>query len=345
LHDIEWQDTNVLVTGGASFIGSHLVDSLVKRGANVTVIDNLSSGKIENLNKSWDRIKFMKLDLEYPLKKEFTKIFEDKDTVFHFAAVHGGRGFISTHPADITSNLVMDHHVFEACVNGDVKKVIFASTACVYPTKLQEKIGSDYTLKEKDSNPLDLDKFLSADIEYGWSKLMSEIQLNSFKKQYGLKGCSVRFVTAYGPRENETHSIIALIYKALQRMDPYEIWGNGHQERDFTYVQDIVDGSILAAERISDCSPVNLGTGRRYKIIEVADIIFKILNWKPSRFKFNKSMPVGVLSRALDNSVANKKLGWRPKYTLEEGLEKTIKWYKNHQKNEKLDSKLLFERA
>lgn len=344
MHDKEWKDTNVLVTGGASFIGSHLVDSLVKLGANVTVIDNLSSGKIENLRKSLNKIKFMKIDLEYPRKKELTKIFRDKERVFHFAAVHGGRGFISTHPADITSNLVMDHHVFEACANENVKKVIFASTACVYPTKLQKKIGSDYKLKEKDSDPVFLDNFLSADIEYGWSKLMSEIQLISFKKQYGLKGCSVRFVTAYGPRENETHSIIALIYKALQKMDPYEIWGNGRQERDFTYVQDIVEGSILAAERISDCSPINLGTGTRYKIIEVVDIICKILNWKPSRFKFNKSMPVGVLSRALDNSRAKDKLGWRPRYTLDEGLKKTIEWYKNHKKNEKLNNRLLFER-
>jgi nucleoside-diphosphate-sugar epimerase len=345
LHKKEWRDTNVLVTGGASFIGSHLVDNLVKRGANVTVIDNLSSGKIENLRESWNKIKFMKKDLEYPIKNEITKIFKDKEIVFHFAAVHGGRGFISTHPADVTSNLVMDHHVFEASVNASVEKVIFSSTACVYPTKLQENIGSHYKLKEKDSNPVDLDSSLSADIEYGWSKLMSEIQLISFKKQYGLKGCPVRFVTAYGPRENETHSIIALIYKALQKMDPYEIWGDGLQERDFTYVQDIVEGSILAAERISDCSPINLGTGRRYKIIEVVDIICKILNWKPARFKFNKSMPVGVLSRALDNSKANEKLGWRPRYSLEEGLEKTIKWYMNHRKNEKLNSTLLFERG
>jgi UDP-glucose 4-epimerase len=341
----KWRDINVVVTGGASFIGSHLVDNLIKYGANVTVIDNLSSGKVENLSKSWNKIKFIKKDLEYTRKDEITSIFKNEDMVFHFAAIHGGRGFISTHPADITSNLAIDHHVFESCVNGDVKNVIFASTACVYPTKLQEKIGSQYKLKEKDSDPVNLDEFLSADIEYGWSKLMSEMQLISFKKQFGLKGCSVRFVTAYGPRENETHSIIALIYKALQKMDPYEIWGNGQQERDYTYVQDIVEGSILAAEKISDCSPINLGTGKRYKIIEVVEIICRILNWKPSRFKFNESMPVGVLSRALDNSRANATLGWKPRYSLEEGLIKTINWYKSRQENGNLNKKLLFERS
>jgi len=341
----KWADRNVLVTGGASFIGSHLVDNLVKYGANVTVIDNLSSGKVDNLRRSWNKIKFIEKDLEYTHKNEITNVFKNKEMVFHLAAVHGGRGFISTHPADVTSNLAIDHHVFEACVNADVNKIIFASTACVYPSKLQEKIGSHYKLKEKDSNPVNLEGFLSADIEYGWSKLMSEIQLMSFKKQYGLKGCSVRFVTAYGPRENKTHSLIALIYKALRKMDPYEIWGNGQQERDFTYVKDIVDGTILAAEKISDCSPINLGTGKRYKIIRAVEIICKILNWRPSRFKFNNSMPVGVLSRALDNSKANQILGWTPKYSLEQGLTETIEWYKGRQENEKLSSTSLIERG
>lgn len=342
---MEWKDTNVLVTGGASFIGSHLVDNLVKYGANVTVVDNLTSGKVENLNKSWNKIQFINKDLEHVLKDDIKTIFKNKDKVFHLAAVHGGRGYIATHPADITSNLAIDHHVFEACVDASVEKVIFASSACVYPPKLQQEIGSNYTLKEKDSDLADLDEFLSADIEYGWSKLMSEMQLASFNKQYGLKGCPVRFVTAYGPRENETHAVIALIYKALQKMDPYEIWGNGQQERDFTYVQDIVEGSILAAERVSDCTPVNLGTGKRYKIMEVVDVICKILNWKPSRFKFESSMPVGVLSRALDNSRAREKLGWKPRFSLEDGLQKTIKWYKSYRKVEKMDKELLFEHS
>ena len=128
----------------------------------------------------------------------------------------------------------------------NLDNIVFASTACVYPDDLQSKVGSDYKLKESDSDPMKLDRYLSADIEYGWGKLMSEIQLLAFIKQYNVKGCPVRFVTAYGPRENETHAIIALIFKALSKMDPYPIWGNGRQERDFTYVEDIVDGTIFS---------------------------------------------------------------------------------------------------
>ena len=219
-------------------------------------------------------------------------------------------------------------------MNSNVKNLVFASTACVYPTELQNEIGSDYKLKEEDSDPLKLDGYMSADIEYGWGKLMSEMQLHAFRKQYGLKGCPVRFVTAYGPRENKTHAIIALIYKAIEKMEPFEIWGNGEQERDFTYVEDIVEGSILAGEKIFDGTPINLGTGTRYRIKEVVEMICKILNWRPDNFKFDTSKPVGALSRALDNSTAKKLLGWEPRFTLKDGLEKTIEWYIHNHKQE-----------
>jgi len=341
-----WAETNVLVTGGASFIGSHLVDKLVSNGANVTVVDNLVSGKKENLDDSWEKIKFLQNDLEYITKSDLKKIFTDQEIVFHLAAIHGGRGFITTHPADVSSNFSIDHHVFDGCNETNVKNIIFASTACVYPTELQKNIGSDYKLKESDSDPLKLDGFLSADIEYGWGKLMSEMQLHAFKKQYGLKGCPVRFVTAYGPRENETHAIIALIYKAFEKMDPYEIWGDGQQERDFTYVEDIVEGSILAGEKIDDGTPINLGTGIRYKIIDVVKMICDILNWEPGSFKFDTSKPVGALSRALDNSSAKKIIGWEPRFTLHDGLKETINWYINNNKlHGKIDENRLLEHS
>ena len=329
-----WNETNVLVTGGASFIGSHLVDKLVSLGSKVTVVDNLSSGTLENLDQSKEKITFLNQDLEYISKSDLDKIFRDQEIVFHLAAVHGGRGYITTHPADVSSNYSIDHHVFEGCNDSNVQNLVFASTACVYPTKLQDTIGSDYKLKEQDADPTDLDK------------LMSEMQLNAFKKQYGLKGCPVRFVTAYGPRENETHAIIALIYKAVEKMDPYQIWGNGEQERDFTYVEDIVSGSILAGEKISDMTPINLGTGVRYKMIDVVKMICEVLDWQPSKFDFDLSKPTGALSRSLDNSRAKKLLDWEPQFTLKQGLEKTIKWFvDNHKIEGKVNEKSLLDHS
>jgi len=342
----KWEEKRVIVTGGASFIGSHLVDKLVNVGADVTVIDDLSSGKLSNLQESENKFKFFKKDLEYIEKQDLRKVFQENEIVFHLAAVHGGRGYIQTHPADVCSNLSIDHHVFEACANTNIESIAFASTACVYPLNLQKNIGSDYKLKESDSDPSNLDGYMSADIEYGWSKLMGEIQLNSFINQYGIKGVPVRFVTAYGPRENETHSIIALIYKALEKMDPYKIWGNGKQERDFTFVHDIVEGIILASEKIKDGTPINLGTGRMFSILETVNMICDILNWKPSKFEFELEKPVGALSRSLDNSRAKELIGWTPRFSLKEGLAQTISWYtKTHKLTGRVDNEILFQRV
>lgn len=335
----------VLVTGGASFIGSHLVDELVRLGAKVTVVDNLSSGRLENLADSVKKIRFVKMDLEYCDADETIELFKEINIVFHLAAAHGGRGYIDAHPADVCSNFVIDHHVFESAWKAGVEKVVFASSACVYPPRLQSQYDSNYLLKESDCDPSNLSQPLSADLEYGWSKLMGEVQLNAFIKQCGLKGCSVRFVTAYGPRENETHAIIALIYKAFERMNPFIIWGTGEQDRDFTYVSDIVTGTILAPEKVEDGSPINLGTGRRFKLKDVASIIFDIMDFHP-KVVFDASKPIGVVSRALDITRAKKLLGWEPKVSLEEGLRRTIEWYvKTHTKKGVVDERLLMECA
>ena len=335
----------VIVTGGASFIGSHLVDRLVELGAKPTVIDNFSSGTMENLSQSLSKINVVKMDLEWCNPHEIIEAFKDHEVVFHLAATHGGRGYIDTHPADVSSNFAIDHHVFEASLKANVQRVISASSACAYPPKLQNTTNSAYLLKEDDSNPFKLDEPLSADLEYGWAKLIGEMQLIAFIKQYGLKGCSLRFVTAYGPRENETHAIIALIYKAFEKMDPYQIWGTGEQDRDFTYVSDIVEGSVLAAEKIFDGTAINLGTGVRYKIKDVAAKIFDAIGWKPRRILFDTSKPVGVVTRALDISRAKGLLDWEPKVSLEEGLKKTVDWYvRTHEPKGYVNSKALMER-
>jgi len=344
--DTNWDDKRVLVTGGASFIGSHLVDKLVEMGANVTVLDNFSSGTLENLSQSRDKTNIITLDLEWCDLSELVRVFKDQEVIFHLAATHGGRGYITTHPADVSSNFAIDHHVFEASLKANVEKVVSASSACVYPPKLQDMTDSDYLLREEDSNPFQLNEPLSADLEYGWAKLIGEIQLIAFFKQYGLKGCSLRFVTAYGPRENETHAIIALIYKAFEKMDPYQIWGSGEQDRDFTYVSDIVEGTVRAAEKVTDGTPINLGTGVRHKVKDVASKIFDAIGWKPDRIIFDTSKPVGVATRALNISKAKQILNWEPTTSLDEGLRKTINWYvTTHSRKGCVDEKVLMERS
>jgi len=348
----KWRDRRVIVTGGASFIGGHLVELLLDLGSYVYVVDNFSSGSMENLKNVQDnpRLQIIKLDLEYDDFSRILDVFKksEADILFHLAAVHGGRGYISTHPFDVTSILAIDHRTYEAALNAGIEKVIYASSACVYPPSYQRHGSNIDKLSEDLVDIKDLNKFFSADEEYGFSKLMGEIQLHALYKQYKIKCGIARFVTVYGPRENETHAIIALIYKALNKQDPYEIWGTGQQSRDFTFVYDIVRGFVMIAEKINDCTPINLGTGKKYKIIEVANMIFDIIGWRPKEIKLDTSKPVGVEERALDISKAKELLGWEPLYDLYEGLKITIEWYKNEKKHlitGVINEKLLFERA
>jgi UDP-glucose 4-epimerase len=343
-----WSDKAVLVTGGASFIGSHLVDKLLKLGANVQIADDLSSGRMENLEhklrfderkKCWigEGIKFFKGDLK---DKCFTKmVMEGIDRVFHLAALHGGRGYITTHPAECCSNMILDQLVFETARDMGVERICFASSACVYPTFLQEDASAGYLLKEEDADPFIQGKSF-ADLEYGWAKLMGEMALRAYHKEYGMKTSSVRIFTAYGPRENETHAVIALIAKAFVEMDPYIVWGTGEQDRNFTYVEDIVDALILAAERINDGTPVNAGLSEHIKINDVCEKIFEYTGFRPRKIVFDTSKPQGVISRAADLTRAKRLLSWQPKVSFDEGLRRTIDWYFSTKNKEKILKKL-----
>jgi UDP-glucose 4-epimerase len=330
-----WKNKKVLVTGGASFIGSHLVDTLLRTGAIVTVADDLSSGKLENLEYSLKKGQaanhWFSKDLNVwvgDLKDiSFTKsVMHDQDVVFHLAALHGGRGYIDSHPAQCCSNMILDQLVFQEAWRAGVGRVCFASSACVYPSYLQEATGSSYLLKEADANPFVRDKAF-ADLEYGWAKLMGEMALSAYHRQYGMKTAAARIFTAYGPRENETHAIVALIAKAFIKMDPYVIWGTGNQDRNFTYVQDIVDGLILASEKVEDGSPLNAGRDDRLTLNESAEMVFDIAKWRPNKVYHDISKPQGVASRAADLTRARTQFNWTPKVGYEEGFRKTIEWY------------------
>jgi len=350
-----WKDKKILVTGGASFIGSHLVDTLIGRGAIVAVADDFSSGRMENLqydlketsSNTWvsENLHVCRGDLK---ERAFTKsMMQDIDTVFHLAALHGGRGYIDTHPAECCTNMAIDQLVFEEAYKAGAKRLCFASSACVYPAYLQEEVGSSYLLKEEDADPFVRDKAL-ADLEYGWAKLMGEMALRAYHKEFGMKTSSVRIFTAYGPRENETHAIIALIAKAFIRMNPYVIWGTGEQDRNFTYVQDIVDALILAAEKTESGSVINAGRDDRITLNQAAEIVFDIASWRPEVVEHDLSKPQGVASRAADLTKAKKVLAWVPKTSYRDGFEKTVKWYfatKNKEQVAKHLDLLLLERS
>jgi nucleoside-diphosphate-sugar epimerase len=318
---MNWNTRPVLVTGGASFIGSHLVDGLVERGAAVRVVDDLSSGHIENIkgHVNSGRVEFVRADLKEPGVAQ--KMVDGVGTVFHLAADHGGRGYVDLHQAACATNLMLDGLVFDAAWRAKVEKIVFASSGCVYPTELQTDPGQIVYLKEAlVGPPFDADKM------YGWAKLMGEMTLRAYGTDRGMKAASCRYFTVYGDRGHENHAVIAMIARAFLGQNPFEVWGNGEQIRNWTHVSDIVEGTILAAEKIDDGTAINLGTMERTRVIDAVHEVLKYTGHR-AEIKFLLDMPTGPLNRVADNSLAKRLLGWEPKTKFVDGLRRTADWY------------------
>jgi nucleoside-diphosphate-sugar epimerase len=318
---MNWKHSRVLVTGGASFIGSALVDALVERGARVRVVDNLSSGKLENLQGRLDggEIEFLKAELLDDGVAR--KAVRGMDVVFHLAADHGGRGYVDLHQAACAGNLTLDGLVFRAAVQENAERVIFASSGCVYPNNIQTDPGEIlYLTEDKAGPPYDADNL------YGWAKLMAEMTLTAYHRDYGLRAASCRYFTVYGPRGHENHAVIAMIARAFVGQDPFVVWGNGEQIRNWTHVDDIVSGTIRAAEVIEDGTPVNLGTVERTRVIDAAREVMRLTGHR-ARIELHPEMPTGPMNRVADNSLAKKLLNWEPKVKFMDGLHTTVDWY------------------
>jgi len=318
---MEWRNTKTLVTGGASFIGSHLVDALIALGAKVRVVDNLSSGKLDNIRPHVDdeRVEFTHADLNDPPVAD--QAVRGMNVVFHLAADHGGRGYVDLHQVACATNLVLDGLVFKACSKARVDKVVYASSGCVYPNHLQTDPGQILYLTENMVGPP-----YDADNLYGWAKLMAEMTLRAYTEETGMKSANCRFFTVYGDRGHENHAVIAMIARAFVKQDPYVVWGTGEQIRNWTHVSDIVSGMILAAEKIDDGSAVNLGTTERTRVIDAAREVLRYTG-HTATIELHPEMPTGPLNRVADNSLARMLLGWEPKVKFMDGLHRTIDWY------------------
>jgi nucleoside-diphosphate-sugar epimerase len=191
----------------------------------------------------------------------------------------------------------------------------------VYPNFLQSDVTQEIYLTEDLVKPP-----YDADNMYGWAKLMGELTLKSYHKEYAMKTASCRYFTVYGPRGVENHAVIALIAKAFVGQDPFEVWGDGTQVRNWTYIDDIVRGTILVAEKIDDGTAVNLGTMERVRVLDAVDMVLQYSGHKAA-IKLRPEMPTGPLNRVADNTLARTLLDWEPQVSFREGLKRTMDWY------------------
>ncbi|HEY4561409.1 MAG TPA: NAD-dependent epimerase/dehydratase family protein, partial [Thermoanaerobaculia bacterium] len=316
---MDWNQKKVLVTGGASFISSHLIDHLVEKGArSVRVVDDLTSGRLANIQGHIDSgvVEFRQEDLLQPGVAQ--RAVEGIDVVFHLAAIHGGRGFVDLHQAACAQNLAMDGILVKAAYEAGVGKFVFASSGCVYPNYLQNDVTKELYLTEEMVGPP-----YEADNLYGWAKLMTEMTLRAYARDFGFKSASCRFFTVYGERGVENHAVIAMIARAFVRQNPFEVWGDGTQIRNWTYVGDIVSGMALAAEKIDDGAAVNLGTEERTQVIDAVREVLRYTG-QEAEIKLLPHMPTGPLNRVASNRLARELLGWQPQVKFMDGLHRTI---------------------
>ncbi|MFX0206157.1 MAG: NAD-dependent epimerase/dehydratase family protein [Candidatus Hodarchaeota archaeon] len=316
---MDWSEKRVLVTGGAGFIGSHLVDALVEREASVRVADDLSRGRLENLSDALNEIEFEKRDLTK--EENCLLVTKGMDLVFNLAASVGGIHFIKEeNVGGCIPSLLINAHMLEAARKWSVERFLFTSSACVY----RERGLELNQFKEEDAypaNPL---------TTYGWAKLMGEILCRSYYLDYGLKCSVVRIFNCYGPRENLnpkwSHVIPSLIRKAvLYPEEGFRVLGDGRQERAFLYVKDSVEGLLMAMERAEDADPINLGSEEVVSIAELAERIIELSD-KDIQVEYDLSGPQGTNRYCADTDKMKNVLEWSPKVSLEEGLRETYEW-------------------
>jgi len=312
-----------VVTGGAGFIGSHLVRRLVNEGREVVVADDFSRGSVRNLLDLGVQIECPKIDLrDYGRALE---VVEGADVVYHLAARVGSVEYL--HGSELAElralqdNLVIDANVFRACVEAGVEKVIYASSVSVYPIDMQQKSG--VVLSEDDLG------YYNPEGGYGWAKLLGDIQLGWMK---GVNTAIARIFNVYGPCEplDETaHMIPALIRKAiLYPKEDFVVWGDGNQSRCLIYVSDCVDALVRLEEKASNpLAVVNLGSDQPVPVRVIAEKIVGI-SGKDIDIKYDPSKLVGPISRTADISKAKALLEWQPTTSLDEGLRRTFAWAK-----------------
>ncbi|MDP2598873.1 MAG: GDP-L-fucose synthase [Candidatus Liptonbacteria bacterium] len=306
---MDLKNKKILVTGGAGFLGSHVVERLIARGV-----------PKENIMVP------RKSDFDFVKWEDCVKAMKGQNIVIHLAAVVGGIGANREHPGKFFyDNLMMGIQLMEAARQAGVEKFVAVGTICAYPKFApipfkEEDLWNGYP--EETNAP------------YGLAKKMLLVQSQAYRAEYGFHAVYLLPVNLYGPRDNfdpaSSHVIPALIkkvYEAKKEEKPFiEAWGTGKPTREFLYIDDAAEGIVLAAENYDKPDPVNLGAGMEISIKDLTETICRLMGYK-GEIRWNPSKPDGQPRRMLDVSRAEKEFGFRAKTDFEKGLKQMIDWY------------------
>ena len=305
-----------VVTGGAGFIGSHIADALVHRGDEVVILDNLFSGRMENIQQIIDNplVKFIRGNITE--RKLLQRACKNADGIFHEAAITSVPRSVKDPVASNETNITGTLNVLMAAHNCGVKKIVYASSSSVY--------GDTAVLPKRE------DMIPNPKSPYAITKLTGEYYLNVFYEMYGMDTVSLRYFNVFGPRQDPQSEYSAVIPKFITKILHHEspvIYGDGTQTRDFTYVKDVVQANI----RAMDCTAhgvFNVAYGSRITLIKLARIIMEALG-EDIPLKYESPRSGDIHDSLADISAAQKVFRYAPEYTVTTGLEETIQWYQN----------------
>jgi len=313
-----FKNSKVLVVGGAGFVGVNLINKLLELGAEISATLHKKPAVIED-----DRIKYLNCDLT--IAEDCEGVVEGVEYVFMCAANTSGAAVMETRPlVHVTPNVIMNTLMLDAAYKAGVKKFLFISSNTVYPP-------TDYPVKEDEMFKGDLfEKYFCV----GWMKRFTEIlcQMYATKIKNPMKTIVVRPANIYGPYDDfdweTSHVIPALIRKVVERHQPIEVWGDGNDVKDIIFIDDFIEGMLLAMENIDTYDPINIATGRPCNIKQALDVILDVDNYRDAEISFNTSKPSMIPKRLIDISKARELLGFESKTSLKEAIMKTVNWYR-----------------
>ena len=310
----------MLITGGAGFIGSYLCEKYTEEGHTVICLDNFDGGNLINIRHLLTRKNFKLVNGDIRDFDLLEKIIRGVEVIFHLAAqIHVDRSIVEPQ-LTYEVNVLGTHNILEAARIYDVQKVIYASTSEVY--------GSAQYVPMDEAHPLD------APHPYGASKIAADRMCYAFIHTYNMNISIMRLFNAFGPKQKDSGygGVISLFVKRVLGGVPPVIYGDGHQTRDYNYIKDVVsayDSILNYKEQLTE--PINFGTGHEIRIIDLANEVIKLCG-KEGQIEpvYVEPRPGEVQRLVAKASKAEEILGWRPRYTFEDGLREFIDWYKSY---------------